>query len=91
MNSRQSDPAICRVLAIFDGETEALVDVIELKAFDLESFSSQFDVPVETDPQMLDRYAVGPSDLSFLEKHIAEDVEFDFSKYGYFIDAARRE
>ena len=91
MGSKQSIHDICRVLAVFDGETEQLQDVIELVGFELESFVTQFDVPVESDPEMLDRYAVGPADLDFLRRHLTEEIEFDFTKFGYFIDAAKRE
>lgn len=82
---------ICRVLAIFDGQTEELHHVIELVGFELETFATQFDVLVESDPLMLDRYAVGPMDVDFLRRHLPEPVEFDFTKFGYFIDAAKRE
>jgi hypothetical protein len=89
-NTRYSAP-ICRVLAIFDGETEELAEVIELLNFDLNSFTTQFDVPVETDPQMLDRYAVGPIDVEFMRAHVPVGIAFEFSRYAYFIDAAKRE
>ena len=86
-----NDPSICRVLAIFEGDTENLVDVIELVNFDLHTFTSQFDVPIETDPQMLDRYAVGPIDVDFLRQHLPDDLDFNFTTHAYFLDAAKRE
>ncbi|MEY4701749.1 MAG: hypothetical protein RL326_1936 [Pseudomonadota bacterium] len=91
MITTANDPSICRVLAIFDGETEDLVDVIELVNFDLQTFTSQFDVPIETDPQMLDRYAVGPIDVDFLLQHLPADLDFNFTTHAYFLDAAKRE
>lgn len=91
MTTTHYSALICRVLAIFDGETEELVEVFELVNFDLHSFTTQFDVPVETDPQMLDRYAVGPIDVDFMRTHVPAGIEFDFTRYAYFIDAAKRE
>jgi hypothetical protein len=90
MATAPNDPLICRVLAIFDGETEELLDVIELASFDLKSFTSQFDVPTETDPNMLDRYAVGPIDVDFLRQHLSAELDFNFTTQAYFIDAAKR-
>ena len=77
----------CHVLTVIDGVSEEIIDVIEIKHFEIEGFSTQFDVPVETDPEMLDRYAVGPDDLPFLKAALAEEVHFDLSKYAYFIEA----
>lgn len=91
MSTTQDDHLLCRVLAIFDGQTEELLDVIELVGFELASFIEQFDVLVEKDPLMLDRYAVGPMDVDFLRARLPTHVEFDFSAHGYFIDAAKRE
>ena len=91
MTSIPREHLLCRVLAIFDGETEELIDVIELVGFDLRSFVEQFDVLVESDPHMLDRYAVGPMDVDFVLKHLPHHVDFDFRTCGYFIDAAKRE
>lgn len=91
MTTTVNDSSICRVLAIFDGETEELLDVIELVNFDLQAFTNQFDVPIETDPNMLDRYAVGPIDVDFIRKHLPAELDFEFSAHAYFLDAAKRE
>jgi len=87
----ESYEPICHVLATLDGETEELIEVLEISHFDLTAFSKQFDVPVESDPEMLDRYAVGPIDIDFLRSRISPDLQFDFSRYAYFIEAARRD
>lgn len=83
--------AICHVLSILDGATEEVVDVHEIHPFDLVAFRQQFDVPVESDPEMLDRYAVGPDDTTFLNGALGVDLSFDFSRYAYFIEAARKD
>jgi hypothetical protein len=91
MSSSSSDPSICHVLAVVDGNTEEVVDVHLLEPFDLHAFCHQFDVPVEHDPQMLDRYAVGPDDVAFIHKVLEIEIPFDFGTHAYFIEAVRRE
>lgn len=71
---------------MLDGQTEEILDVIKIESFDLGLFSKQFDVPVETDPEMLDSYAVGPIDVDFLRGVLGEEVSFDFSMFAYFIE-----
>mgnify|MGYP006279771705 CR=1 FL=1 len=90
MTSGSDTENICHVLSIYDGLTEDLVDVIEIPTFSLERFAAQFDVSLESDPQMLDRYAVGPDDAHFVLQAIGRSVDLDFSRFGYFIEAARR-
>ncbi len=90
MTSETEISDICRVLSIVDGVTEEVVDIIEIPHFSVESFSRQFDVPVESDPQMHDRYAVGPDDVDFLRREVGMQMVFDFSRYGYFIEAVYR-
>jgi hypothetical protein len=85
------DKTIARVLTVVDGTTEEVVEIIEFKVFDLGSFAQQLDVPVQYDPDMLDRYAVGPDDVAFVQQHLASEVAFDFSAYGYFIEAYNRD
>jgi hypothetical protein len=87
--SHQSE--ICHVLSILDGVTEEVVDVHEIHPFDLPAFRHQFDVPVESDPEMLDRYAVGPDDAIFLNGALGIELPFDFSRFAYFIEAARKD
>ena len=84
------DNSIARVLTVVDGATEEVVEILEFKSFDVSSFAQQFDVPVQYDPDMLDRYAVGPDDVAFVLEHLAIGVAFDFSTYGYFIEAYNR-
>lgn len=81
---------ICHVLSIVDGSTEEVIDIIEIPHFSVESFSRQFDVPVEIDPQMHDRYAVGPDDVEFLRREVGMQMVFDFARFGYFIEAVYR-
>ena len=80
----------CHILTLINGKTEELMDLIEIKGFDLNKFCVQFDVPVESDPEMLDRYAVGPDDAQFVIDAIGVVIAFDFAKYAYFIEAAER-
>lgn len=89
METHQTRTTICHVLSVFDGDSEELVEIFEIENFSLEAFAEQFDVPTKTDPEMLDRYAVGPDDARFLEQVMGKPIAFDFSKYGYFIEAAR--
>jgi hypothetical protein len=80
----------CHLLTVIDGETEELLDLIEIRAFDLIRFREQFDVPVESDPDLLDKYAVGPGDVEFLREVLGLELQFDFSRYGYFVEAATK-
>ncbi|MEN9847080.1 MAG: hypothetical protein RIS36_2227 [Pseudomonadota bacterium] len=91
MSPSSADSSICHVLSIVDGTTEEVVDVHLLDPFDLKAFCHQFDVPIEHDPQMVDRYAVGPDDVAFLHKVLEVDLPFDFGTYAYFIEAVRRD
>jgi len=78
---------IVHVVTVLDGSTEETIEVFRLPGFELASFRAQFDVPVETDPEMLDRYAVGPDDLPFLTPTIEGSPHFDFTRNAYFIEA----
>lgn len=88
MTYASQDPVYHTLVAI-DGETEEVVEIFQIPLFNLSSFCEQFDVPVQHDPQMLDRYAVGPDDVPFLVQHLAEPIQFDFSAFGYFIEAMK--
>ena len=91
MSADSSVTSLCHVLTVVDGSSEEVIDVHELEPFDLKAFCHQFDVAVERDPQMLDRYAVGPDDVTFLHKVMEIELPFDFSTYAYFIEAAERD
>lgn len=91
MAGTSSIQKLCHVLTMVDGTTDELVGVMELQLFEIADFTSQFDVPVETDPQMLDRYAVGPDDAQFLNRVVGYDLPFDFTRYAYFIEAAEKD
>lgn len=90
MTADSSVTSVCHVLTVVDGSSEEIIDVHELEPFDLQAFCHQFDVPVERDPQMLDRYAVGPDDVAFLHKVMEIELPFEFSTHAYFIEAAER-
>ncbi len=90
MSDHLSHDKLFRALTIIDGGTEEVVDILELENFDLQAFAHQFDVPVESDPLMLDRYAVGPDDVQFLSKALGIDLPYDFSRFAYFIEALKR-
>jgi hypothetical protein len=90
MSADISPTSVCHVLTVVDGSSEEVIDAHELEPFDLQAFCHQFDVPVERDPQMLDRYAVGPDDAAFLHEVLEIELPFDFSTYAYFIEAAER-
>ena len=80
----------CHVLTIYDGASEELVEAIEIKNFDPPRFMHQFDVCPETDPEMLERYGVGPDDADFVVATLVTPVEFNFSRFAYFIEAAKK-
>ena len=91
MNDAAHQNDIARVLVVLDGETEDILEVLELQSFDLEAFADQFDVTIESDPEMLDRYAVGPDDADFVNDHLEVGMVFDFGRNAYFIEAAERD
>ena len=90
MSQQPPSVDLCRALTIVDGATEEVVDLHQIDSFDLEAFARQFDVPVQYDPQMLDRYAVGPDDVQFLTDALGVSLPFDFSRFAYFIEALKR-
>ena len=78
---------VTHVLAVYDGISEEIIDVVKIVQFNLAEFIDQFDVDPERDPQMEDRYAVGPDDLPFLGKKLANQIAFDLSTKAYFVEA----
>lgn len=81
---------IGRFLVVYDGTSEEVVALHELKSFELSSFREAFDVP-DSDPEMLDRYAVGPDDTFFLRNSLDGEISFDFSSKAFFIEALRKD
>ena len=81
---------IVHLLTVLDGETEELLDLVELYNFKLDEFVEQFAVDPEDDPQMHGRYAVGPDDVAFLRHVTGMDLKFDFQNFAYFIEAAKK-
>jgi len=87
MNNNQ----ITHCLTVYNGESEEIETFFDLPDFNLEEFKLHFDVDPARDPEMLDRYAVGPDDVSFLQKFVKEAVAYSFSSKGYFVEAVRRD
>lgn len=81
---------LVHVLTVIDGSSEELVDLLELVNFQLAAFQKQFAVDVELDPEMQGRYSVGPDDAAFLSTNVGYELQFDFSVFAYFIEAARK-
>jgi hypothetical protein len=76
---------------MIDGATEEVLEFWEIPEFNLAEFREQFDVPIQSDPQMLDRYAVGPVDVPYLQEVMEIPINFDFTRYAYFIEAVRKD
>lgn len=86
--SEQSTPTKhCHVLTVVDGESEEVIDVIELPNLSLEAFRRHYEVTINDDPEMVDRYSVGPDDIAFVQQAAGGEVYFDMTKYAYFIEA----
>jgi hypothetical protein len=86
-----SSTDICHIITIVDGESDEVLDFVEIPNFNLSAFAHQFAVPLESDPDMLDRYAIGPDDVTFIEKQLQSPLTFDFSTYAYFVEAVTRD
>jgi len=82
---------LVHVITVIDGQTESLVNLLELKGFVASDYHQQFDVDPIADPDMLDRYSIGPDDVAFLVRHAGVQVNFDFERFAYFIEAAQRD
>jgi hypothetical protein len=85
-----TEELLVHVLTVIEGESEELVHLVELKGFVATEYHQQFDVDPKGDPEMLDRYSVGPDDVPFLEKQLKKPINFDFKRFAYFIEAARK-
>jgi hypothetical protein len=81
--------AICHVLVVINGASEEVIEVVELLNFDKQAFVEQLDVPIQSDPDMLDRYVIGPDDVGFVSSYLSKTVEFNFSTMGYWIEAVK--
>lgn len=82
---------VVHVLTVVDGQTDELVDLVELDAFKVESFRDQFDVDTKADPEMFNRYSVGPDDVPFLERELDMKLQLNFQRFAYFIEAAKKD
>lgn len=79
---------LVHIFTVIDGVSEELLDLIEIKNFEITAFAKQFDADLKTDPEMRSRYSVGPDDVAFLEKHLERELPLDFKRFAYFIEAA---
>ncbi len=77
---------IGRYLVIYDGKTEEVSKLIVLKNVELGNLKDMLDVP-PSDPEMHDRYAVGPDEMELISPYFDEEIEVDFSKHACFIEA----
>ena len=77
-------------LVSYDGATEEVVEIVRIEHFSLQEFSEVFDVPPQ-DPEMHDRYAVGPDDVKFLRSKLTREIDFKFSEMAYFVEALQTE
>ena len=82
---------VIHVLSVVDGNTDELVDLVELDEFKLEPFANQFDVDTKADPEMFNRYSVGPDDVPFLERELKMQLQLNFQRFAYFIEAAKKD
>ena len=80
-----------RMLTIYDGSSEEMISMFRFPRFELKAFIQQFDVDPKADPEMFNRYAIGPDDTSFVLKHLDEELEFDFQQKAYFIEAVEND
>ncbi len=78
---------LTRALTVYDGKTEELSSLTELPLFSLPDFSAHFDVDKSTDPDMSDRYSIGPDDVTFVQKYLPSPLKFDFKEKAYFIES----
>ena len=77
---------IGRFLVVYDGDTEEVSELIALDNVDLDTLKDLLDVP-PTDPEMHDRYVVGPDEFEQISSYFPEKVEPDFSQNAYFVEA----
>lgn len=86
--NEKARPPVRRVITVFDSATEALVAELPLVGFDFLKFKDWFHRGVPDDDEfMVACYEVKPGDVGFLSEYLAEQHEFDFSKYVYFVEA----
>jgi len=76
-------------LTIYDGQSEQCIEAIKIAKFPLDKFKEQFDVLEQDDPQMIDRYSVSSLDTDFLSDYIDKTIDYDFTQFGYFIEALK--
>ena len=83
-----NSPATVHVITIYNASSEEPVDLLRFDNFSLPDFIDQFAVDVATDPDMTERYAIGPDDLPLVNKALGYEHPFNFSELAYFVEAA---
>jgi hypothetical protein len=81
--------SVIHVLSIYDGQTEEITAVHRLERFDEAAFRVQFAADMEIDPDLSERYSVGPDDASLILSMMTEVIEFEFTRFAYFVEAVR--
>ena len=80
------DNTIARVLTVFTNPAEDFVTEHPLSSFDLEQFRQWFNED-GGDPLMYNCYLIAPKDVEFVSGFLNEPIEFDFSRYCYFVES----
>ncbi len=80
---------IVHILAIYDGKSEDLIEIIELPHFSPEKMIAHYEIDTAADPDIHNRYSVGPDDISIVNQAAGREISFDFTANGYFIEAVR--
>ncbi len=81
---------IGRFLVVYDGASEEVEDLFEIKDITLADLKEAFDVP-DTDPEMHGAYPVGPEDIAYVQELIGKVLDFDFTAKAYMIEAVRKD
>ncbi len=86
MNMIDKHFGVKRYLAGYSEETEWLLARYDLKSFELSAFQKEFGEENPENP-MFDCYEVTESNIRFLERHLAENPEWNFNERSYFVEA----
>ena len=75
-----------RYIAEYSEETEELIAEHELIDFDLNKFKIEFG-EINPEQPMFGCYPISPSNISFLEKYLGNELKWDFQKSSFFVEA----
>ena len=79
-----------RLISVFSNQTNELVAEHAISSFDLPRFKQHFGVSEnDEDSEMVMEYTVESKDVEFLSEYLADDVDYDFGKYSYFLSCYR--